>query len=134
MLLACGGGEDKPVYGPLQDACLEIAERYCCGIDKKNEAALWHECATNIFHRVCNGPISGADQTTGCPFESCARSDVDFPGCFAALDAVEDWCAVSCDFRNMPGCTPLPGECVTKSCPTAADGCVEEPWVAAHGL
>ncbi len=119
VLASCGEEETR---GPVEAACHEVAETYCCGLS----GGELEECMLNVRGAACN--YIGSAPEAGCANGgSCIRSSVDFGVCMAALDELGDGlCKNTCAIRFFPGCIYLPDECESIECYTADVGCAED--------
>src|SRR5688572_23533392 len=109
--------------GPIEAACTEIAERFCCGVEG-GEARV--ACEGSVKYDACQ--LIGSAPSAGCMNGGpCIRSTVDFAECNAVLDSAGDLCEVTCwATGGSPPCFELPEVCISDPCPTLASGCAED--------
>lgn len=143
LLTACGGddsttpeqalyGDDGKPTGPVQESCAQFAVTWCQGHDRKainpNTGVPYYDgCLFGAYRAACRE--IGSAPSAGCANGGiCVRSSVDFNACDAAVIALGSVVGCSRDpIDSAPDCVPIPAECKSAACMTAAEGCAEDP-------
>lgn len=90
LLIGCGDGRNGITDDDV--SCIDIAERWCCGVA---EGELRDNCVADTMVGVCRG---------------CTKS-IDAEACSAALDGAEQ-CGDVCGDVIEQGCMAPPAECL----------------------